>query len=65
MHAVTVRISDENFRKLEERAQQENSTPEEVLRAQVETWLDDSPNDFQKAARYVVNKNAELYRRLS
>jgi hypothetical protein len=39
--------------------------PEEFLRRRVEQMLDWPDEQFRQAAAYVLNKNAELYRRLA
>lgn len=40
-------------------------TPEELLRANVEEWLDEQKSDMSQASEYVLDKNQELYRRLA
>jgi hypothetical protein len=40
-------------------------TPEELARAGLEDWLRQPREDFVQAARYVLEKNAELYKRLA
>ena len=40
-------------------------TPEELLRANVEEWLDEQKMDVAQASDYVLHKNQELYRRLA
>jgi hypothetical protein len=46
------------------RAEQAGLTPEEFLRRRVEQLLDRPDESFRQAA-YVLQKNAELYRRLA
>lgn len=65
MSTLTVPLSDENLRQLRQLAAETKSTPEELIRACVEEWLKRSKPDFVAAARYVLRKNAELYRRLA
>ncbi len=65
MSTLTVPLSDENLRQLQQLATEAKSTPEELIRACVEEWLKRSKPDFAAAANYVLRKNAELYRRLA
>lgn len=50
--------------KLKEMATGLGTTPEELVRASVEELLG-RPEEFEKAANYVLKKNEELYRRLA
>ena len=65
MPSITIALSDDQARHLEERARQANLAPEELLRNTVEEWLRRPREDFEAAATYVLHKNAELYRRLA
>jgi predicted transcriptional regulator len=65
MAIITVSLSDERVAKLKELAQQSGLTPEELLQASVEEWLGKQKLDFDQAAAYVLEKNAELYKRLA
>jgi antitoxin FitA len=65
MSTLTVPLSDENLRQLQQLATEAKSTPEELIRACVEEWLKRSNPDFIAAASYVLRKNVELYRRLA
>jgi hypothetical protein len=65
MPSITIALSDEQARHLEERGRQANLAPEELLRSTVEEWLRRPREDFEAAATYVLQKNAELYRRLA
>jgi hypothetical protein len=40
-------------------------SPEMLLQASIENWLDNSQQDFAQASSYVIKKNAELYKRLA
>ena len=46
-------------------AQANGISPEELLRATIEDWLNYPNNDFEQAVNYVLKKNSELYRRLA
>jgi predicted transcriptional regulator len=65
MTTITVSLSDERLERLRELANQINVAPEELARAGLEDWLRQPRDDFLQAARYVLQKNAELYRRLA
>ncbi|MEI3652564.1 MAG: DNA-binding protein [Dolichospermum lemmermannii FEM_B0920] len=45
-------------------AQANGISPEELLRATIEDWLNYPKSDFEQAANYILKKNSELYRRL-
>jgi predicted transcriptional regulator len=64
MTTISIPLSDERLQRLRELAQEAKVTPEELVRASVEEWLSRPKDDFAQAARHVLEKNAELYRRL-
>ena len=65
MGSITVRLFDEQLLRLRELAKEAMLTPEELVREILEEWLMRRHEDFVFAARYVLEKNAELYRRLA
>jgi len=65
MTAITVPLSDERLEQLREIARRVGVAPEELARAGLEDWLRQPHEDFVQGARYVLQKNAELYRRLA
>jgi predicted transcriptional regulator len=65
MASITVNISDEQFRRLQQLAQNSQVSPEDLLSASIEDWLACPKNEFTQASSYVLKKNAELYRRLA
>lgn len=65
MTTVTIALPDEPMQRLKELAQEAGVAPEELLQASIEQWLANPREDFIQAAAYVLNKNQELYRRLS
>jgi len=65
MTMITIPLSDEQMQQLRELAQRAGVSPEELARASLEDWLRQPREDFRQAARYVLAKNAELYRRLA
>lgn len=64
MTSITINLPAEQLDKLRELAQQHGQSPEEYLCAHLEQWLERA-TDFQRAARHVLDKNTELYRRLT
>jgi len=65
MSVVTIPLSEEQLRKLHEKARRLRVTPEVLLMATLEDLLARPEEDFRRAVEYVVRKNAELYRRLA
>jgi len=65
MTAINVTLSDERLEQLRRLAEITGVSPEELARAGLEDWLRQPREDFAQAARYVLEKNAELYRRLA
>ncbi len=64
METITITLPVSVVRKLKERAQEANVTPEELVRISAEEWLQRPEDDFATAASYVLQKNAALYQRL-
>ena len=58
-------LGEEQSRRLQERARQLGVDPRELARAAVNDLLTRPPDDFERAAGFVLEKNRELYRRLS
>ena len=58
MTSITIAIPDERLLKLKELAARFQVTPEELVRVSVEEILTRSEEDFQRAANYVLKKNA-------
>jgi predicted transcriptional regulator len=65
MTSITIPLSDERAAQLRVWAEEAGLTPEEFLRRRVEQLLDRPDQQFQKAADHLLQKNAELYRRLA
>jgi antitoxin FitA len=65
MTSLQVLLSGEALEQLREMARQANVTPEELARVGLEDWLRQPREDFLRAARHVLEKNAELYSRLA
>jgi len=62
---IAIPITEERMAQLRTWAEQTGLTPEEFLRRRVEQLLDEPDEQFRQAAAYVLQKNAELYRRLA
>lgn len=65
MASIIIDLPDSQFQKLQDLARVYGMPPEALLRASIEEWLSSPKSDFTQAAEYVLNKNAELYRRLA
>jgi antitoxin FitA len=65
MVTITVPLSDARMEQLRAIAQKAGVPPEELARAGLEDWLRQPREDFVEAARYVLRKNADLYRQLA
>lgn len=65
MTTITVTLPDDRLRKLKQIADRLKIAPEELVRASVEELLARPEEEFERALEYVLNKNAELYRRLA
>ncbi len=65
MERITVALTDDRFLKLKEMAAQLKISPEDLVRLSIEELLAQPDEAFQRAADYVLAKNAELYRRLA
>ena len=65
MASITINIQDGQLQKLQALAESHGLSPEELLHASLEDLLSSPKPEFTRAADYVIEKNAELYRRLS
>jgi antitoxin FitA len=65
MASITVDIPDEQLQKLQQLARDNQVSPEDLLRINIEEWLARPQDEFTQAASYVLKKNTELYRRLA
>lgn len=65
MTTITISLPDDRLQKLREIATRLSVAPEELVRASIEELLNRPEEEFQQALAYVLNKNAELYRRLA
>lgn len=65
MTTVTVSLSDEEMRRLEELSAREGLTVEQMVRLGINDFIGQPDAAFRAAARRVMEMNTELYRRLS
>ncbi|MFM7363312.1 MAG: DNA-binding protein [Cuspidothrix sp.] len=65
MTSITIDLSDSQFQKLEDLAKAHQIPLEILLKSSFENWLNSQTSEFINAADYVLNKNAELYKRLA
>jgi len=65
MTTITVSLPADRMQKLREVAAQYRVEPEDLVRASVEELLTRPEEEFKHALEYVLDKNAELYRRLA
>jgi len=65
MAAITIEISDARLEKLQQLAHQSGVSLEVLITGNVENWLGETEDGFAQSARYILKKNAELYRRLA
>lgn len=65
MASISVTLPNDRLLKLQEIAARLGVTPEDLVRVSIEELLARPDDAFQQAVDYVLNKNAELYRRLA
>ncbi|MBC8353635.1 MAG: DNA-binding protein [Planctomycetes bacterium] len=63
--SISVQLDDEQSKRLEERARELGVDPRDLAIAAVNDLLTRPAEDFDRAATFVLEKNRELYRRLS
>jgi predicted DNA-binding protein len=65
MATPTISLSDEEIRRLEVLGKREGLTVEQIVRLGINDFIGQPDDVFHAAAKRVMEKNAELYRRLS
>lgn len=63
--SISVNFDEEQSARLEERARELGVNARELAKAAVNDLLTRPAEDFNRAATFVLEKNRELYRRLS
>jgi hypothetical protein len=64
-NTLTLSLSDDQIKALQERAGRLGLAVEDLVRRSIDDLLSHFDDDFERAAAYVLDKNAELYRRLA
>ena len=65
MATLTISLSDEEMRRLETLGKREGLTVEQMVRLGINDFIGQPDDAFHAAAKRAMEKNAELYRRLS
>lgn len=65
MATVTISLSDEEMRQLEVLGNREGLTVEQIVRLGINDFIGQPDDAFRAAAKRMMEKNSELYRRLS
>ena len=65
MATLTISLSDEEMRRLEVLGEREGLTIEQMVRLGINDFIGQPDDAFRSAAKRVMEKNAELYRRLA
>jgi predicted DNA-binding protein len=65
MATLTISLSDEEMRRLEALGKREGLTAEQIMRLGINDFIGQPDDAFHSAAKRVMEKNAELYRRPS
>ena len=62
--SITVELTEEQARRLDERARELGVDARDLAKAAVTDLLSRPADDFDRAARFVLEKNQELHQRL-
>ncbi len=68
MTTIAITLDDETAARLRERAENMGVAPEDWARVNLTNLLEESPElgeEFEQAVSHILDKNAELYRRLA
>ena len=65
MVTLTISLSDEEMRRLDGLGKGEGLTVEQMVRLSVRDFISQPDESFLMAAKRVISKNSDLYRRLS
>jgi hypothetical protein len=65
MTNLVISLPDDTFARLNEIAMNFRLTPEELVFVSIRDLLEQPENEFQRITKYVLTKNAELYKRLA
>jgi antitoxin FitA len=62
---ISIELTPEQAERLRDRAESQGLQPEEFATAAIQNLIAQPDEEFLRIAEYIVEKNAELYRRLS
>ncbi len=62
---MTIDLTNKQTEQFQQLAKSLSIQPQELVRVAIDDFLSRPAEDFRQAARYVLQKNEELYRRLS
>ena len=65
MKVLELQLSEQTASRLQEAAKRVSISPEQLSMLSIEEKLAQIENEFRRSAEYVLQKNADLYRRLS
>jgi len=65
MASITIELSPDRLKRLETLAEKFNLRAQDLVRVTVEELLDRPDEELVRTREYVLQKNRELYRRLS
>jgi predicted transcriptional regulator len=65
MKTLEIQLPEQTVSKLEQVAERLSVSPEELLVLSIEEKLSQFDEEFRSSADYVLEKNADLYRRLA
>jgi hypothetical protein len=65
MRVLELQLPEQTASKLQEAAERLSVSPEQFLILSIEEKLAQLENEFRRSTEYVLEKNADLYRRLS
>jgi predicted transcriptional regulator len=65
MTNMTIPLPDDRLAKLQELAARLRISPEELVRVSIEELLERPDEAFEQAARHILKKDEDLYRRLA
>lgn len=65
MSELTINLPEISHNRLTEEAARLGLSPEELVRASIEEWLIQPDEAFEEIIDHILEKNAELYKRLA
>ena len=63
--AIQIQLDEEQSRRLEELARWLNVDPIDLAKSAIDDFISRPPDEFERAAKFVLEKNRELYQRLA